>query len=509
MVVEDPSLEGVEPLLDHLITTAHTSGIQALHQAGLRLEDIKTSTSAHRRFLRGCHYGFDIAQRHVTRVVVELEEKARNLREIPRLKSDRADRIQLLRVIRTRQLILRRLIDSILFQALYPDERALRYFAVEDRLHPIDPPVLMRMADVAHQRNREDRLKFNVVCDLTTAAHIGDLVEVDRTNLSKASWRVVELKGGRMNALLSKTIEEKGGSVTEQDLDTLKAAHGTAAVRQAKRMIRQRDRQDSFQSLMKTGRGTSPQYQVPIHISPELLCVGNYMDAILQTCLQAKEHGLATTTVDGCLRLLAAKPGHVLWPNSDFGAIIHCFYHIGERIEECGLGDPIKSENELQALREIPPVVDLVMHNMPDPVGDPIFLLANLEIVKDLVMGRLRLFVQLDLRRFFEQAAAEGIELSWISRKESEKYKKVSGIIPGSPGSYGVRITISGMPEQVLLGGFFRRAIGDFTPPRELLRMIKQFPHQLRKMADGEGDKETVRDFTSTSPPPGPRGSEI
>ena len=35
----------------------------------LKLEHIKTSPSAHRRFLHGCHYGFDLAQRQVTRAI--------------------------------------------------------------------------------------------------------------------------------------------------------------------------------------------------------------------------------------------------------------------------------------------------------------------------------------------------------------------------------------------------------------------------------------------------------
>ena len=104
-------------------------------------------------------------------------------------------------------------------------------------------------------------------------------------------------------------------------------------------------------------------------------------------------------------------------------------------------------------------------------------------------MRRLRLFVQFDLRRFFEQASSQGIKLSWTSRKDSESYKKLSGIIPGSPGSYGVRVTIPGEPEQVLLGGFFRRAIGDFTPPRDLLRMIKMGPHQLEETTQSDGDE--------------------
>lgn len=488
VIVEHPGLEGFEPLLDRVLDIAHTSGIQALAQAGLRLDDIKTRPSAHRRFLRGCHYGFDLAQRRVTTAVIDLEEKARSLTGRLRGNADEAkDRVELLRAIQTRQRVLRRLIDSILWQILYPDERALRYFAVDNRLRPIDPPVLMRMAGIAHHRNREDRLKFNVVSDLTTAVHIGDLVEVDRTNLTKTSWRVVELKEGKMNAMLSSSIEERGGALSEQEFDILRTVHGDAAARQARRMLRQRAREESFRSIMETDHGLSPQYQMPVHVSPEREYTGSYMDAILQTSIQAKQHGVATTTVDGCLRLLAAKPGHRLWPKDVLGAVMHCFYHIGEQVTECVLGDPAQSKAELAAVREIPPVVDLIAHNMHDPLGTPIFLLPNLEIVKDLIMRRLRVFVQFDFRRFFEQASLQGIKLSWASRKDTESYKKLSGIIPGSPGSYGVRVTIPGAPEQILLGGFFRRVIGDFTLPRDLLKMIKQYPRQLEQMAQSGG----------------------
>jgi hypothetical protein len=393
---------------------------------------------------------------------------------------------------------LRRLIDSLLWYVLGPDERALRYFAIDDRLRPIDPPVLKRVADIAHQRNREDRLKFNVICDLTTAVHIGDLVEVDRTDRTKASWRVVELKEGKMNAVLSSAIEGKTEPLSEYDFDTLRTTHGDAAARQARRMLRQRARKDEFRRIIETDHGLSPQYQMPIYVTPEREHIGSYIDAILQVCIQAKQNGLATTTVDECLRLLAAKPGHRMWRDGDvdFGAIVHCFYHIGEQVKDCALDDPAKVEDELRVLREIPPVVDLVLHNMHDGLGMPIFLLPEFQIVNDLITGRLRLFAQFDFRRFFEQARGQGIELSWASRKETEDFKKVSGIIPGSPGSYGVRATIPGEAEQILLGGFFRRAIGDFTPPRELLKMIKTGSRQLKKMAQSGEDTlqaETTR----------------
>jgi hypothetical protein len=202
---------------------------------------------------------------------------------IPRGDADKVkEHVQPLRVIRTRQRVLRRLIDSILWQILYPDERALRYFVVDDHHRPIDPPVLMRMVDIAHKRNREGRLKFNVVSDLTTGVHIGDLVEVDRTDLTKRSWRVVELKEGKMNAVLSSAIEEKGGALTDQEFDALRTVRGDAAARQAKRMLRQRAREASVRSIIEADRGLSPQYQMPVHVSPEREYVGSYMDAILK-----------------------------------------------------------------------------------------------------------------------------------------------------------------------------------------------------------------------------------
>lgn len=84
MILEHPALERFDPLLDHVVDTAHTSGLQALAKVGLTLQDIKSSPSAHRRFLRGCHYGFDLAQRHVTTAVIDLEGKAKSLGGRPR-----------------------------------------------------------------------------------------------------------------------------------------------------------------------------------------------------------------------------------------------------------------------------------------------------------------------------------------------------------------------------------------------------------------------------------------
>src|SRR5439155_612211 len=54
--------------------------------------------------------------------------------------------------------------------------------------------------------------------------------------------------------------------------------------------------------------------------------------------------------------------------------------------------------------------------------------------------------------------------------------------------------SIPGEPEQILLGGFFRRAIGDFTPPRDLLKMIRMGPHQLEETTQSDGDEHEPGD---------------
>lgn len=96
-------------------------------------------------------------------------------------------------MVERRQLVLRRLMDAILFQVLYPDHRATRYFATQTRTQPIDPDVLRRTAETAHRRNREDRLKCHAICDLTSIAQIGDLIRVDRS-IPTGGWTIIELK---------------------------------------------------------------------------------------------------------------------------------------------------------------------------------------------------------------------------------------------------------------------------------------------------------------------------
>jgi len=74
----------------------------------------------------------------------------------------------------------------------------------------IDPEVLKHTVEVATERNREDRMRFSIVADLTTPVQIGDLVEIDRSKEPR-SWRVIEgvalaMATGRVPGVDSKRV---------------------------------------------------------------------------------------------------------------------------------------------------------------------------------------------------------------------------------------------------------------------------------------------------------------
>lgn len=110
---------------------------------------------------------------------------------------------------------------------------------------------------MAADRNRENRLKFNFVSDLTTVVQIGDLVEVDATARKDRKWTVIELKEGRVNELLTGMITEKEATLAEKDFESMKELVGDTAPKQAQRMLRQQRRMRELTRIVETDRGLS------------------------------------------------------------------------------------------------------------------------------------------------------------------------------------------------------------------------------------------------------------
>jgi hypothetical protein len=486
MDLENPQLEPFEPKLLGLFAIAHTSGIWELEKKGFRLEDIAHSPSANRVFLRGCHYGYDLAQRRIGALVIEIElainERTQELKTLRRAREERAGAIlEQIHVLKSRQIVLRRLVDSILYGIIRGENWLLRRFTMDLQIHNIDPAVIEKTTRVAVDRNRENRLKFSLISDLTTVVQIGDLIEIDLTGKKDRRWSIIELKEGRVNELLTGMLAEKHGVPAEEDFALMKKIVGESGLKQAKRMLKQQKRMRELTRIVETDRGVDPMHDVEIYMTPDPVHLEDYHEEIEKVFETTKKKGVGAAEVDGCLRLfgIAREP-----QGRSQGIARHHFFHMANPGRPCaftGARSAAERNEEIGALKSVPYFIDLAAYNMTIPIAEPIFIWSNRDMVIDLVMGRIRLFVQFDVEAFFRLAAKENIKMRWIVGKEAEDIRDISMRFPGSSDAWGIHAELPDGDTQTLLAGFISRAFTNFARPRQLVDLIKRIPSQLAK----------------------------
>lgn len=190
-----------EQLLRKVMFLAFEAGKHTLEGHGFRLPDIQTDERAYRQFIRACHYGYDKAQDLIGRSVVDYEISARaaeaGAREARSRRDTRTahDLLELAAGLRSRQLILRRVLDAILYLALMPEEWILRHVATAAETRRIDSVVVRRTLDIAREMNARSR-------------YHGDLILIDNTPPGPRRWEVIELKHGSVNEVLGGVIDQ-------------------------------------------------------------------------------------------------------------------------------------------------------------------------------------------------------------------------------------------------------------------------------------------------------------
>ncbi len=486
MQLEHPSLENFDSQLRAVHYTLFNHGLDALREHGLIRADreiasvLKSNKSAQRRFLRGCHYGFDAAQRAIGKLVIGYERKKRVLQEeikTYRRARDSESVIQPEAVhecLERRQLVLRRLLDSILIQLLGEESWILRRTQVSDDINKIDPEVVDNTLNTACELNRQDRLCFHLVSDLTTSIQVGDLVKVYRES-NPPRWEIIELKQGKVNDFL-KSIVATTQQQTSEEVDRISSTHGMKTGEQLRRMFRQKEREKQVESFRTLDKGVDPKTKQTIHLHPEVVKTQDYTFDLRNACLHASEKGIAHFEVDGCCRVLVVdeKTHALLGP---FG-LAHAFYHLQHASAECVLISEMRKK-EMDAVSKIWPCIDLLRANLLAMWPPPVFMWhMPSDMIFDIVAGRLILYAQIDFDKLFQAANKMGIEPEWVKDLKSPELAAHTPIIPGSPRSRAVRIKMpatTGEAECDLLSGFFARAVLEFMRPSQLLDlMVKQ-----------------------------------
>ena len=234
--------------------------------------------------------------------------------------------------------------------------------------------------------------------------------------------------------------------------------------------------------IVETDRGIDPMHEVEIYMTPDPVELEDYCGEIEKVYELAKQKGAGAADVDSCLRVFGVAgekaKGH------SRGSAAHQFFHMANTGHSCALmrnQSLAEKDEEIKALKSVPYFVDLVDYNLMVPTAEPIFSWPNTEMVLDLVMGRIRVFVQFDVEAFFRVAAKDKIKMRWVVGKEAEKIKKMSMRLPGSPNAWGIHAELPDGDSQTLLAGFVSRPFTNFARPRQLINLIKRLPAQRAK----------------------------
>jgi hypothetical protein len=480
MRLSHPSLEPFEPIVDQINDLIFRTGISALQERGLILSErdlqgvLRSKPSALRRFVRGVHYGFDSAQRKIGALVIDYEIRARKLRaEIKELRrqqlrdEERAHEV-LLACLANRQVVLRRLVDSILAHLVHTESWILRRTRLSDTIAPIDPVVLANTLQIASSLNRENRRCIHVVTDLTTAVQVGDLIRLDFDAPMPRRWEIVELKQGKVNDALIGVLDQQERGMTPLDTAAIEEKFGKHGVSQAQRMLRQRKREGEIERFRTVDQGIDLKFNVKIDLISDEVEVRDYYHHLREACIKAQKEQVSAFTLSGCMRV-AAVTDLFLRRHGPY-AVDHLFLHAKDSNRSA-------NRNAAGTSGYLWPIADLVKINLYAQWPRPIFMWPMPHEMRfDLVFGRLRLFAQLDFDEFFSFAKSRGVELEWVRDKDSTPLARRFPILPGPDKSRGIKASLSGSPthQVTLLSGFFSRPFLQFMPPVQLLELARE-----------------------------------
>jgi hypothetical protein len=477
MQLDHPSQDPFEPLIRAMLDEAFGAGLRGLATAGFRPGD-EWHTEASRIFRAACFPSFKKAQQSAGAAIVELERRIRELDKEEAIKRGRresvADLSELRTVLKNRQLVFRRLLDSMLWVLFWPDAWVLRRLRVEGGIRSISPKeveTLLQERTINEDGNAD---RFYLICDLTTVCQLGDLV-ISEWIPSRNIFRnvVAELKVGSKNVVLHKRLHDPEIATIQDALDGIAGELGAKEAKQAARIVRQEKRLENFKRVIATDEGVDPMTGHPFRMTKRPHVSKDLRDKLALLVARTKSEGSFGVTLDGCLRLLAVLPGDKN-PEREGLHVALSFYRMRHG-SSCAPDAPeTVKQREAKTILEAPMAVNLFDFSIGTPLAMPPLLWYPSEMMLDVLMGRVKVFAQFDYERFFELARKTGIEMSFLGGKEASKIKsaKVSGPLIEYRDTRFVQVKNPKGGRLILGARFLSRTYAMLVRPRDLLEKL-------------------------------------
>jgi hypothetical protein len=485
--LDHPDIEPFEPLISNLMDHAFGDALRGLAVAGLRPSD-EWHTEAGYMFKAACLPGFKRCQIVAGKLIVDLEKQIRSLGVKESEHRAKRDTVALssLRefrgILQNRQLVLRRLIDAMLYLLIWPHYWILRRLRVEGGIKRVDPCVVEPLLEVVASKHSEVDEAIDLICDLTTVAQIGDLI-MSRWNPAANDMKTVvaELKVGPMNQALYNRLHDPTSQGSGHVIAQIAQELGPTAARQATRMARQEARLNNFTRVLETDEGIGPTNGRPYRMT-RASAHKDYRDEIESLVAHAKAKGHDGLTIDKCLHLLVLiQDGQSSSDNSL--TAVHSFHH-RRKGGPCKLDGPKDvREEEIAAIMEGPKAVDLFNVGMRSSIALPPLLWYPRSLMLDVLMGRIKVFAQLDHDKFFELASRSGLTMRFIQGNEAAKIRsaKLSGPLIEYRDPRFVKVENAQGKTMHSGARFFSRVYLDLTRPHDLLAMAEDLMEEASK----------------------------
>lgn len=492
MLLNDASIAPFEALIEELLDSAFGDALRGLAAAGFRPGD-EWHTHAGFVFRAACIPAFRQTQQRVGILVLELERQIVGLerdeaKARAQRKSPTAEDRGLRTVLKNRQLVLRRLMDAILWVLVWPDWWVLRRLRVDGGIKRIDPATLEPLLAAVGGREEKQGETVSVICDLTTTAQLGDLV-IAKWLPSRNIMKIVvaELKVGKMNILIRERLQRSSDSESADEIRKISAELGRRAAKQAERIVRQERRLKNFDRVIATDVGADPVSGRPFKMTKRVISK-DYSDKLSALVARTRSEDWSGLTLDRCLHLIAQKRE----PNAAQRKglkIAHDFYHLRHGPYCAANGTEAEKNTEAAAIKNAPLAVNLFDFCMQQSLAMPPLLWYPRDAMLDVLAGRIEVFAQFDYEEFFKLARNwASLELEFVIGKRARRIKvaKISGPLIEYRDDRFVLARKPPMPAMLFGARFFGRSYMSLMRPRDVLRGM------IATMTEAARDRENA-----------------
>jgi hypothetical protein len=479
VLLDHPSLEPFEPIITGLIETAFGKAFQQLASTGLHPGD-EWHAEAVLVYRAACLPGFQEAQGALAANVIELQLKIKELSKEQAKGRESKDALRIERsrtlreILQNRQLVLRRLVDGMLWLLFWPDKWILRRLRLEGGIRRVNVPGIKSILQAVADEHAKDKDAVWILCDLSTLAQLGDVIYAQwKPGRYRMKLVVGELKVGSKNILLHRRLHEPGTEDSALRIDSISKELGPKAAKQAKRMARQEQRLKEFEHVIATDEGINPVSGQKFRMTKNSHVSKDYRDEVRELISRAKLKGSGAVTLDECLHLLAVKtkPGH-----TDEGFVVaHRFFHMRSG-DFCNLPGPEEArKDEVATIVNGPMAINLLDFGMTTSIAMPPLLWYPRDTMLDVLMGRIKIFAQLDHERFFELASQSGIKMGFARGKEAGRIKsaKLSGPLPEYRDVRFIKAENPHGHSTIYGARFFTKVYTELVRPIDLFEMIR------------------------------------